>query len=126
MAGLIVGELRSPFTVDRPPPRRAPSGCPVVIGWDLAAHVWYSHLPRPPSNGATCGQCCFPVPCPWWRFVDAFLADALKPHELDGSTSVADQHLHELPRVRTRPPLPHRQPSTFSEEGERYVRWFTR
>jgi hypothetical protein len=124
VAGLVgVPDLRSPFTAERPPPTRAPSGCPVVIGWELAAYLWRSHLPDPLGRDATCAQCRLPMPCPCWRFADTFLADVIQPSS--ETRAVVDEATRELPRVKQRP-LPRRKPGASLTEEERYDRWFTR
>jgi hypothetical protein len=69
---------RSPFTLHRPPPERAPRGVAATIGWELAAYLWRAHTPNSLS-GNHCAQCGLGMPCPCWRFADAFLADLLSP-----------------------------------------------
>src|SRR6266700_6798895 len=118
---------RSPFTIERPPPRRAPQGCPVVIGWELAASLWQRHLPDALAAPPVCAACRLAMPCPCWRFADVFLADACDlPERVPVPVRpVVDEATRELPRV-TRPPLPRRRPGTHLEPEERYDGWFTR
>jgi hypothetical protein len=119
-----VRELRSPFTVERPPPASTPPGVPVVIGWQLAASVWRSHLPDPLTREPICTACRLPMPCPCWRFADAFRADVLRALQPSGRTPIADDATRELPRVKPQP-LPRRQPGAQLEAETRYDGWFT-
>ncbi|HYU09424.1 MAG TPA: hypothetical protein VEK77_08595 [Gemmatimonadales bacterium] len=121
MAGtLSVRHPRSPFTVERPPPVQAPHGCPVVIGWELAAVLWRSHLPDPLTGDATCAGCGLRMPCPCWRFADVFLAQVIEPPSV--VNAAVDDATRELPRVERRP-LPRRQPGAQlqAEEVRRMV-----
>jgi hypothetical protein len=105
---------RSPFTPEYPPPRLAPPGCPVVIGWELAASVWLGHRPDPLNGGRVCSRRGVPMPCPCWRFADAFLADAATPA---AQTPINDP-TRELPQVqRPLPRLPQRRPGAHLEAG---------
>jgi len=118
---------RSPFTIERPPSRRAPQGCAVVIGWELAASLWRRHLPDVLTASPICSVCRWPMPCPCWRFADEFLAEALAPPSKPAVVArpMPDDATRELPRI-TQPPLPRRRPGTHLEPEERYDGWFTR
>src|SRR5438132_8939048 len=106
---------RSPFTLEHPPPRRAPVGCPLVIGWELAAYMWRRHLPDALTAIRSCAACRLPMPCPCWRFADGFLAAAVEP---------SAESTRELPRVQ-KPPLPRREPGALLKREERFDGWFT-
>jgi hypothetical protein len=98
---------------------QAPYGCPVVIGWELAASLWRSHLPDPLTGSAICGRCGLRMPCPCWRFADVFLAQVIEPQ------SAVDDPTRKLPRVERRP-LPRRQPGAQLQAEERFDGWFMR
>jgi hypothetical protein len=93
----------------------APHGCPVIIGWELAAWLWRHHLPDPLRDRDRCARCRLPMPCLCWRFADGFLADAIDR---------AQEATRELPRV-DRPPLPRRQPGAQLGPEEKFGGWFT-
>ena len=114
---------RSQFTVEPPPLPHAPRGVLVVIGWELAAGLWRSHLSDPRSGDATCARCRLPMPCFCWRFADAFLAEAIA--SAANVRAVADDATRELPQVE-RPRLPRRQPGASLPAEEGYDGWFTR
>lgn len=93
----------------------------MVIGWELAAGLWRSHVPDPLSGEAICAQCRIRMPCWCWRFADAFLAEAVEPAA--GMGAAADDATRELPRVE-RSPLPRRQPGAHLQSEKRYDGWF--
>jgi len=89
---------------------------PVVIGWELAASLWWHHLPHPLTDRYRCAACGLRAPCRGWQFADAFLADVLLPPAVDEPT-------RELLQVK--PPLPKRQRGASMEPEARFDRWFT-
>jgi hypothetical protein len=103
------------YTRDQLPPTRAPEGCPVVIGWELAAALWVRHLPEPTAAVPVCRACGWRMPCPSWRFADWFLATAIP--------ALTEDKTRELPTVR--PPLPRREPGAHLQEESRFDGWFT-
>ncbi len=117
MAGSLgVRRVRSPFTVEQPPARLPPPGVPVVIGWELAAWLWRHHLPRPLADPERCATCGLRMPCPGWRFADAFLAGALQPQ------AAAEEPTRVLTQVQ---PLPRRQPGASIQPEVRFAGWLT-
>jgi hypothetical protein len=109
-------QSHSPLAATQPPPRCAPDGCPVVIGWELAVSLWERHTPGPL---ATCAFCRADMTCPSWRFAHLFLSEAV------ARTTALDETTRELPALR-QPPLPRRQPGAQLATEERYDGWFTR
>jgi hypothetical protein len=113
---------RSSFTIERPPDERAPRGCAVAIGWELAAALWRRHLPDALTAPLVCASCRLVMPCPCWRFADAFLADALAPPQPPrAARRVLDEVTRELPRIAL-PPLPRRRPGAHLEAEMRHTR----
>jgi hypothetical protein len=100
----------------QPPPSHAPSGCPVLIGWELAVSLWERHIPGPLVD---CVFCRADMVCPSWRFAHMFLSEAV------ARMPAADEATHELP-VAQQPSLPRRRPGAQLTAEERYDGWFTR
>jgi hypothetical protein len=119
MSGWVGKRAASPQPVHRraaagsaTAPRRAGGDRLGVGGLALA-----DHLPRPLADPERCAACGLRMPCPGWRFADAFLAGALQPQcGLEEPTRV-------LPPVQ--PSLPRRRPGASIESEARFAGWLT-
>lgn len=88
-----VGTLRSPYTLDRPPPSQPPNGvlCPSL--WPVQVRWWLRHTPK--SQSRTCAVCDQAWPCHSWACWDGQLADALATAQ----TYRRQQHQQDSRRV---------------------------
>lgn len=66
--------MRSPYTLDDPPPVDAPVAVVERTAWSLAADLWHGHQPDT-LLGADCARCRSPWPCPTWEVADGVLGD---------------------------------------------------
>lgn len=70
--------MRSPYTLDDPPPRQPPAAVVEVTAWALAADIWHGHQPDS-LLGTECAECHRSWPCPSWEVADSILADVCPP-----------------------------------------------
>ncbi|HEY3505456.1 MAG TPA: hypothetical protein VGN37_22060, partial [Actinocatenispora sp.] len=66
--------MRSPYTLDDPPPIDPPVAVVERTAWSLAADLWHGHQPDS-LLGADCAACRLPWPCPTWEVADGVLGD---------------------------------------------------
>jgi hypothetical protein len=66
--------MRSPYTLEDPPPIEPPVAVVEATAWSIAAGLWHSH--RPDSLlGTDCVQCRHGWPCPTWEVADGIIGD---------------------------------------------------
>jgi hypothetical protein len=72
--------LRSPYTLDNPPPDEPPSDVLVPSLWRVQARWWKRHTPAPEQRNAkhpVCGHCGQSWPCHSWACWDGQLGQAV-------------------------------------------------
>ncbi|MEV0839867.1 hypothetical protein AB0I55_09940 [Actinocatenispora sera] len=102
--------MRSPYTLDSPPPRQPPAAVVEVTAWVLAADIWHGHQPDS-LLGTECAECHGSWPCPSWEVADSILADVCPP----GTTPrrAADTRTGgRVPRSAGSPLRPANEPAT--------------
>ncbi|MGA8113019.1 MAG: hypothetical protein WCA46_05100, partial [Actinocatenispora sp.] len=65
--------MRSPYTLEDPPPMDAPGLVVERTAWSLAADLWHDHLPDR-LLGTDCATCVCPWPCATWEVADGIIA----------------------------------------------------
>lgn len=72
--------MRSPYTLDNPPPDEPPSNVLVPSLWRVQARWWKRHTPAFDQRGAkhpVCGHCSQSWPCHSWACWDGQLGQAV-------------------------------------------------
>ncbi|WP_156926137.1 hypothetical protein [Glycomyces arizonensis] len=72
--------MRSPYTLDNPPPDEPPSGVPVPSLWRVQARWWRRHTPALDQRSVrrpVCGHCGQAWPCHSWACWDGQLGEAV-------------------------------------------------
>ncbi|THV24457.1 hypothetical protein [Glycomyces paridis] len=74
--------MRSPYTLDNPPPNEPPSEVLVPSLWRVQVRWWNRHTPSLDQRGVkhpVCGHCAQTWPCHSWACWDGQLGQAVGP-----------------------------------------------
>ncbi len=71
--------MRSPYTLDDPPPLQPPGPVIEITAWSIAADRWHEHHPDT-LLGADCMRCRCAWPCPTWEVADGIIAGVYAEH----------------------------------------------
>ncbi len=71
--------MRSPYTLDDPPPLQPPGPVIEITAWSIAADLWHEHHPDT-LLGADCMRCRCAWPCATWEVADGIIAGVYAEH----------------------------------------------
>ncbi|NUQ89128.1 MAG: hypothetical protein HOQ43_11775 [Glycomyces artemisiae] len=86
--------MRSPYTLDNPPPDEPPSEVLVPSLWRVQARWWKRHTPALDQQGAkhpVCGHCGQSWPCHSWACWDGQLGQAVHQSDAPATAKGAAQ-----------------------------------
>lgn len=110
--------MRSPYTLEDPPPIEPPDRVVEATAWSVAADLWHTHRPDT-LLGTDCVRCQHGWPCPTWEVADSILGDvcAAVPAVPQPAAAVAE---HPVPpgRHATGHPVPVPQPKPQPNTAE--------
>ncbi|QSB06069.1 hypothetical protein [Natronoglycomyces albus] len=87
--------MRSPFTLDNPPPEEPPQGVLVPSLWRVQVRWWKRHTPekRPGRKPVNCRDCKQVWPCHSWAAWDGQIGEACHHDEMSRRATAAERQL---------------------------------
>ncbi|GAB3235129.1 hypothetical protein GCM10027447_32700 [Glycomyces halotolerans] len=115
--------LRSPYTLDNPPPDEPPNGVLVPSLWRVQARWWKRHTPAADQRTArrpVCGHCRQAWPCHSWACWDGQLGEAVAAPVFasESVTGTADSRPEVVTRMPERTPVSARAPQQVTASSE--------
>lgn len=92
--------MRSPYTLDNPPPSEPPGQVLVPSLWRVQVRWWHRHTPALDQRGAkhpVCGHCAQSWPCHSWACWDGQLGQAVGPRAHEAAEAPEADAPAELP-----------------------------
>lgn len=113
--------MRSPYTLDNPPPDEPPSGVLVPSLWRVQARWWKRHTPaldQRSTRRPVCGHCLQAWPCHSWACWDGQLGEAVGMPGKTGKRADAETRPVSDPRMSEAAPL-HARARRLAVSGQR-------